>query len=309
MASSTRAIRFAIAGNLLIAVTKFVAAVIGGSSAMMSEGVHSLVDTGNGVLLLVGVRKSREPADREHPFGHGKDVYFYSLMVAVLIFGVGGGVSAYEGILHVLHPNPIDDPTLSYITLGIAAVFEGISWSVAVQEFRKSMGTRSAWATVRGTKDPTHFAVLFEDSAALIGILVAAGGVFLSHSYGMLRFDGIASILIGTTLCLVASVMLRESKGLLIGESAAPEVQSSIETLLAGDQDVDEVHRVLTMQLGPGTVLVNAELRFVQRLSGEQIVAAVQRLERRLRQAHPQVRQVFVEATALRPEVQSRDRS
>lgn len=301
MASSTRAVKFAIAGNLGIAITKFVAAVAGGSSAMLSEGVHSLVDTGNGVLLLVGVRQSQRPADPAHPFGHGKDLYFYSLMVAVLIFGVGGGVSIYEGILHVLDPAPIESALLSYITLAIGVGFEGMSWYVALKEFRKTMGPRTTWAAIRATKDPTHFAVLFEDSAALVGLGMAAGGIFLSDQFGLTRFDGIASILIGVTLCTVAAVMLRETKGLLIGESAEAEVLQDIRQTLAAERDVAEVQRVLTMQLGPGSVLLNADLRFVPRLSAEGIADAVGRVEQRLRESHPEIQQIFVEATGLRP--------
>ena len=298
MASSTKAVKVAIAGNLAIAISKFIAAAIGGSSAMAAEAIHSLVDTGNGVLLLVGVHRSRKPPDRQHPFGHGKDLYFYSMMVAVLVFGVGGGISIYEGLLHILHPRAIESARLSYLTLVLSAFFEGASWLVAVRQFLAIKGSRSFWSTVRATKDPTHFAVLFEDSAALLGIAFAAIGICLSHSFGMPRADGAASIFIGLTLCFVATVMLRETKDLLIGEAARPDVLEDIRQMLADDPDVVSVRRVLTMQLGPGSLLVNADLQFRPPLTTADMSRAVRRIEGHLRERHQEIQQVFIEAAA-----------
>ncbi|MGI9175019.1 MAG: cation diffusion facilitator family transporter, partial [Rhodothermales bacterium] len=217
MASSKKAIYAAIVGNFAIAITKFIAAGISGSSAMLTEGIHSLVDTGNGGLLLFGLHRSRRPADEQHPFGYGKEVYFWTLMVAVLIFGLGGGISIYEGIQHMLHPEPIGDPTLSYIVLALAIVFEGIVWFIAWREFNRLRGDVSSWRFIRATKDPTLFAVLFEDTAALLGLVVALVGIFLSRQLEMPILDGAASVVIGVILCVTATLLLKESKGLLVG--------------------------------------------------------------------------------------------
>ena len=169
------------------------------------------------------------PPDADHPFGHGKELYFYTLMVAVLIFAVGGGVSIYEGIQHVLHAEEaMDDPTINYIVIGLAILFEGFAWATALKGFLKVKGEYSVWQAVRTGKDPTLFAVLFEDTAAIAGLVVAAAGIYLGHALGRPEIDGIASILIGVILCVVAVLLLRESKGLLLGESASPAVRESI---------------------------------------------------------------------------------
>lgn len=299
MASSKRAIYAAIAGNFAIAVTKFIAAAVSGSSAMVSEGIHSLVDTGNGGLLLLGIHKSRRPPDAKHPFGYGKELYFYTLMVAVLIFGVGGGVSIYEGIRHVLHPAELGDPTLSYAVLGLAIVFEGIVWWIAWKDFRTAKGEQSTWAFIRGTKDPTLFAVLLEDTAALSGLVVALGGVGLSHALDMPVLDGAAAILIGVLLCAVASLLLYESKGLLLGEALHPAVRDEIRRLAAGVEGVERVGRVLSMHMGPDHVVLNLEVEFVGGLSVDGVERTVDRLERAVKEVHPEVRQIFVEAEGM----------
>jgi cation diffusion facilitator family transporter len=210
-ASSKRAVYAAIAGNLAIAITKFIAAFITGSSAMLSEGIHSVVDTGNGLLLLFGIRKARKPADISHPFGHGKELYFWTLIVAILIFAVGGGMSVYEGISHINHPAQLRDPLWNYLVLGSALIFEGLSWGIALKEFRKTQGRMSMWKAVRASKDPTTFTVLFEDSAAMLGLLVAFLGVFFSHRLNNTYLDGVASIIIGVILGVVA--VLRDDRG------------------------------------------------------------------------------------------------
>lgn len=299
MASSKKAIYAAIVGNFAIAVTKFIAAGISGSSAMFAEGIHSLVDTGNGGLLLLGIKRSKRPPDESHPYGYGKVVYFYTLIVAVLIFGLGGGVSLYEGIKHTLHPAKLGDPTMSYIVLALAILFEAAVWWVAWKEFKKLRGDASNWSYIRGSKDPTVFAVLFEDSAALAGLVAALIGIYLSHKLDMPILDGIASIVIGLILCLVASVLLYESKGLLIGEGTHPETVAAIRAMTRDDPAVQRVVRALTMHMGPEQVLLNLEVDFNKDLSGTEVELAVDRLEQRIRTAHPEVKHIFIEAESF----------
>jgi cation diffusion facilitator family transporter len=298
-ASSKTAIYAAIAGNLAVAATKFVAAGISGSSAMLSEGIHSLVDTGNGGLLLFGIKRSQRPADPQHPFGHGKDLYFYTLMVAVLIFALGGGVSIYEGVLHVVEPGPAKDPTMNYIVLGLAIIFESVAWFIALKGFLALKRQRSVWEEIRKSKDPTSFAVLFEDTAAIAGLLVAIVGIYLAHSLEMPELDGVASILIGTILCVVAVLLLRESKGLLVGESADPSVLDGIRRIIAQEPCVVSAGRLLTMHIGPKEILVNMDLDFSADLKAEEIARCVDRLEKRIRDQHPYVCNIFIEAESL----------
>ncbi|MGE3277660.1 MAG: cation diffusion facilitator family transporter [Vicinamibacterales bacterium] len=299
MSSSRHGIYAAIAGNLAVATTKFVAAAIGGSSAMLTEGIHSLVDTSNGVLLLLGLRLSQRPPDEAHPFGHGKELYFHTLMVAVLIFGLGGGVSIYEGILHVLEPAPVTDARLNYIVIALAVVFEGIAGGIALKGFLKTKGRESIWATIRSSKDPSSFAVLFEDGAAIAGLLVAAAGIFLSERLEMPELDGAASIVIGVLLCTVATLLLRESKGLLLGEAVKPDVSRAIRATAERDPAVESIGRLLTMHLGPEEILLNVDVRFRRELSGPEIAAAVDRLEKAIRDTDARVRHIFIEATLV----------
>ena len=214
----------AIASNLLIAATKFVAAFFSGSSAMLSEGIHSMVDTGNQALLLLGIHRSAKPPDESHPFGYGQELYFWSLVVAIILFGLGGGMSLYEGIIHFLEPEPLQDPLWNYVTLGAAVVFEGSSFLIALRELSRAENGKPLWTAVRASKDPTIFVVLFEDAAALLGILIAFLGIFSAHYYHNPRFDGVASMLIGATLVAVSIVLASECKGLLLGESVDPSI-------------------------------------------------------------------------------------
>ncbi len=296
---STTAVYAAIVGNMAIAIAKFLAAGVTGSSAMLSEGIHSLVDTGNGALLLLGIRQSKKPPDALHPFGHGKELYFWTLVVAFLIFGVGGGVSAYEGIRHLMDPRPLEDPTWSYVVLAIAAVFEGIVLWIALRAFREIKGTKSTWEEIRTTKDPTTFVVLFEDTAALAGLLVAFAGIYLGHRFHNPYFDGAASLLIGVILMAVAGFLGFESKGLLIGEGASAETLHSIRTLAEADPAVREVTNLLTMYFGPHTVLLTLEVAFAAGLPASERTSAVARLEERIRGRHPAIKHVFIEARSL----------
>lgn len=289
----------AIAGNLAIAITKFVAGGVTGSSAMLSEGVHSLVDTGNGVLLLWGIRQAAKPADERHPFGRGKELYFWTLIVAVLIFGIGGGISIYEGVKHIKEPEPQTNPTLNYIVLAFAFVFEGAAWYVAFREFKKVKGNLGFVRAVRESKDPTTFTVLFEDSAAMLGLIVAFVGVFLGHTLGIPELDGLASVVIGVILCGVASFLAYESKGLLIGEGLDPQTRADITKFVEADPDVERLVRALSLHFGPTDVLLTLEIAFRPGLSAAEAAGAIDRLDKAIRAEHPEVKHLFVEAQAI----------
>lgn len=309
VASGKKSIYAAIVGNALIAVTKFVAAAVTGSSAMLSEGIHSLVDTGNGGLLLVGLRRSRREPDTLHPFGYGKEVYFWTLVVAMMIFAGGGGVSIYEGIKHIRHPSELGDPTVAYLVLGLSALFEGWALSVAYKEFKASRGSVGTWRAIRRAKDPTSFAVLLEDSAAMAGIGVAALGIFLSHALQMPLLDGTASVLIGLILVSVAYVLARETRGLLVGEAAAPEVVECAREIATRDEAVESVVKILTMHMGPDEIVVAMDLRFYRKLQSHEIADAVNRIERAIKAEHPDVRYLFMEVESIARREADRDLS
>ncbi|WP_445632557.1 cation diffusion facilitator family transporter [Nostoc sp. DSM 114161] len=297
--SSKKTIFAAMGANLAIAITKFIAAYITNSSAMISEGIHSFVDTIDQLLLLLGLRMSQKPADDSHPFGYGQELYFWTLIVAIFIFAIGGGMSIYEGITHLINPSPLEDPIWNYIVLGVAIIFECFSWTVALKEFLPTKGNQGFWEAIKNSKDPTIFTVLFEDSAAILGLLVALLGVFLGHLFNNVYFDGIASIIIGVILAIVAVLLATESKGLLVGESANPQTIANIRSLSKTEPGVQEVIRVLTMQLAPQEVLLNLEIQFSKKLTGEEIASTVDNLEAKIRQKHPEIKQIFIEAKSL----------
>jgi cation diffusion facilitator family transporter len=298
--SSNLAIYGALAGNAAVAISKFIAAAITGSSAMIAEGIHSTVDTGDQLLLLWGKHRSRRPPDSDHPFGHGKELYFWSLMVAVLIFGIGGGMGVYEGVTHLLHPGKLEDPTWSYVVLGISFVFEGISLGIALHEFFKAKPPgRGVWQQIRRSKDPSLLAVVFEDSAALVGIVFAFLGVFLGHVTGSHYFDGSASICIGLLLAAVAVALARESKGLLIGEAMDPAQSRQIAAIVQQDPAVDQAGEPLSMVLGPEQILLNLDIEFRGGQSLEALESAIRRIEKRIRAEHPAVKRIFIEASAI----------
>jgi cation diffusion facilitator family transporter len=296
MADSKIAIYGAIAANVAIAVTKFVVAGITGSSAMLSEGIHSGVDTLNGILLLVGLRLSQRPATSEHPFGHGKELYFWSLIVAVLIFGLGGGVSFYEGVQHVRLPEPMQDPMWNYVVLGAAGLFEGWSFVVALRQFRKQAGSTPFWEALHRSKDPSTYTVLAEDAAALAGLVIAALGIALSHALALPQLDGIASILIGLLLAGVAVALIRESRGLLIGEGIRPETAQAIRSIALAQPNVRDVGRVLSMYIGPDDVLVTMDLDFADGTVAADAGTAIAAVERQVRERYPMIKRLFVEA-------------
>jgi len=292
--SSKSVVYAALAGNVLVAVTKSVAAAMTGSSANLSQAVHSLVDTVNEVVLLYGYRRAARTPDPVHPLGYGRELYFWSFIVAVLLFALGAGAAVYEGVLRVITPEPIQGALINYIVLGLSFVFEGLSWHVALRAFRAAKGNLSYWQAFRKSKDPPAFMVLFEDSAALIGIVIAALGIFAADTLQMPIFDGGASILIGLVLAFSASLLARESKGLLIGERADERIAASIESLACEEPEVMGANGILTVQLAPNQIVVALSLEFADELRTPQIEASVFRLENRIREQHPQVMALFV---------------
>lgn len=289
----------AMIANLAIAASKLIVASISGSSAMLSEGIHSLADTGNELLLLLGLRRSGRPADATHPYGHGKELYFWSLIVAVVLFAVGGGMSIYEGLNHVLHPEPIKSPLWNYVVLAIAFVFEGGSFLVSVRELRKRNATAPLWQAFRWSKDPSVYTVVAEDAAALAGLVVAFAGVFLADRLGIPELDGVASLVVGAILIVVAVLLVIESRNLLIGESASPALVEDVRRIAEDDPDVLRAGYPLTMHLGPDEVLLNLDLEFRPELSGDALRTAIARIEFAIREKHPEVTRVFLESTSL----------
>lgn len=284
----------ALVANLGIAVAKFVAAGISGSSSMATEGIHSLVDSGNQVLLLFGQKRAARLPDAAHPFGYGRELYFYAFVVAILIFAVGAGVSIYEGIVHFQDPHPIGDPTLNYVVLAIAVVLEGTSWGIAVRELGRSKGNQSWWRAVRRSKDPPAFIVLFEDSAALIGLAIAAIGIWASIHFEDARIDGLASIAIGVVLAGVALLLARESKGLLIGEAADPELIANLRRVLEGHDEIDHVNHVRTVHTGPQSVFVAVSADFRDDISMGVAETLIEQLEDRMRAVSPAIASIYI---------------
>ena len=287
--SSKKVIYAALVGNLLVAATKFAAAAITGSSAMLSEAVHSLVDTGNEVLLLHGLRRAARPADQAHPFGHGREVYFWSFVVALSVFALGSGVSLYEGIHHVREPVPITRPVVNYVVLALALVFEGASWRVAFKEFRGEKGQQTFLEAARRSKDPTTFMVLFEDSAAVLGLVIALAGTLAAELLDRPVLDGVASIAIGILLALVAAFLARESKGLLIGEPAQSEVSDAICAIVTAQPGIERANGLFTVHVGPRQVVAGITVDFRDDLTARQVEDIVARVEARVRQAHPEI--------------------
>lgn len=294
--SSKKVIYAALAGNALIALTKFGAAALTGSSAMLSEGIHSAVDTGNQFLLLHGLRRASKPADDLFPFGYGKEIYFWSFAVAILIFALGAGISLYEGILHLYRHAELTSPSVNYIVLAIAFVFEGIAWGIALREFNKAKGKRGYWEAIKHGKDPSLFIVLFEDSAAMLGIIAAFIGVLLTSVTGNALFDALASIVIGVILGVTAIMLAAETKGLLIGESANREVIKCIRRLALDVPEILQINEVLTMHIGPNYILVNLSVEFSDETTAVEIEKVVAGLDYAIKAECPNVKRLFVEA-------------
>ena len=284
----------ALASNLAIALTKFVAAAVTGSSAMLSEGVHSLVDTINELLLLYGMKRAARPLDTSHPFGYGRELYFWSFIVALLVLALGAVASFYEGVNHMLNPEPMRSPLINYLILAASFGFEGASWWVGLKAFRAAKGELGYMDAFRESKDPTTFTVLFEDSAALLGLLIAALGIAAAQAFDAPRFDGAASIGIGLVLLVSSMLLARETKGLLIGESAHPHLRDGILRIAAKDADVRTANGVLTVQMGPQQVVAALSVEFHDALNTTQIEKCVNRIEAAIKQAHPDITTLFV---------------
>lgn len=293
---SNRVIVLAFVGNFLIAISKFVAAAITGASSMFAEGVHSLVDSGNQLLLLFGLKRSRRPADAKHPFGYGMEVYFWSFVVAILLFSIGAGVSIYEGIEKARHPHPVASPHVNYIVLCLAVVFEGYAWHAAYKEINARRGKMGILQYVRRSKDAPLFVVLFEDSAALLGIFVALLGLVGAQVLDMPVLDGYASVAIGCLLALAAVLLAIETKGLLIGEAADPQIVETINEIVSEDEKVLTVNEVLTMHLGPDDILVTLSVDFHDDYSSRDVERSISQIERKTKDRFPQVRRLFIEA-------------
>lgn len=298
MASSKTAIYSALAANLLIAITKFIAAIITLSSAMVSEGIHSTVDTANEILLLLGMRKSKKKADAERPFGYGKELYFWSFIVSILIFGVGGAISFYEGITHLQHPHKIEDPMWNYIVLGAALLFDGISFIIALKHFNKVRGEQSFWATVKKSKDPTSFVVLFEDAADVLGLIVAFLGVYLGHVYNSPYFDGVASIIIGIILTAVSLLLTKESRSLLMGETAPSHAIEKIIGIAESNSAVARIVNHLSMVLSPNETLLILRVMIKADLSSTETIEAIKKMKKEIQDQLPNFKQVYVEPVA-----------
>ena len=298
----------ALAGNLAIAIAKFVAAGISGSSAMLSEGVHSLVDTSNELLLLYGMRQAARPPDAVHPFGHGRELYFWSFIVALLVFALGAGVSVYQGVTRILHPVALERPLVSYVVLGLAAVFEGSTWWVALREFRASKGRLGYLEAIHVSKDPPNFMVLVEDTIALLGLGIAAMGTAAAHAFGLPVMDGIASVLIGLLLGVVALFLARETKGLLIGEEARSEITATICRLAREQPGIEHANGLMTVQLGPNQVVAALSVDFADDLTAGQVEALVAELEERVRELHPEVVTILLKPQSVEAFESSRER-
>ena len=284
----------ALLANLGIAVAKFIAAAISGSSSMLTEGVHSLVDTGNQALLLYGAKRAKRPPDPEHPFGYGRELYFWSFVVAILIFGLGAGVSVYEGYVHIAEPAPLESATVNYVVLGVALVLEGASWTIAMREFAKAKGDSGWWQAIQASKDPASFIVLFEDSAALAGLGVAGVGVWVSHAWHDPRIDGAASIVIGLILAVVATLLAREAKGLLIGERADPGVIACVRAILDREPRIVHINHVRTIHTAPERVFVAISADFDDTLTMGEGERLIERIECELKAAMPALSSIYI---------------
>jgi cation diffusion facilitator family transporter len=291
---NNRTLLIAFAANLGIAVSKFVAAAFTGSSAMLTEGIHSVVDSLNQLLLLWGRRQSRKPADAKHPFGYGRELYFWSFVVAVLVFALGAGVSVYEGVLHIIHPEAAMSPIVAYAVLAFAFLLEGGSTLAAFREFRAAKGSLSWFQAVRQSKDPPAFIVLLENGAAMAGILVAAAGVALAQATGNPFFDGAASIAIGLILGVTALVLAIESKALLIGEAADPALVGSIRAAAEAEPGIVGVGHILTVHSSPDQITVAMNADFEDSITAGEVERIIARIETRVKADWPAVKRLYI---------------
>ena len=295
MAKNNKSIYSALAANILIAVTKFIAGGISNSSSMISEGIHSMVDTVNQLLLLYGLKRSHKAADSLRPFGYGKELYFWSFIVSILIFGLGGGISIYQGIQHIIHPEPLQDPTWNYVVLGFSMLLEGWSFIVAVREFNSVRNGLSWWDAIVKSKDPSSFLVLFEDGAAVLGLLIVLVFMLVGHHFGIDYLDGIASVLVGLLLVFVSAILARESRSLLMGEGIAPETRDKIKLLAEQDQAVLSVPNILSTYQSPEEVILMLICVFKPDLDTEDITDSISRVRAAVKTAFPFARFVIIQ--------------
>lgn len=293
---SRKVIFAALAGNTLIAITKFMAAAYTGSSAMLSEAIHSVVDTGNQGLLLYGMKRSKRPPDEKHPFGYGMEIYFWSFVVAIMVFAVGAGVSFYEGVHKIMRPEAMTSPLLNYAVLGFAMIFEGSALFIAYKEFGKVRGNFGLFEAVRRSKDPTLFTVLFEDTAAMLGLAVAFCGIFIAHTFDMPWVDGATSLVIAFILAGTAILLAIETKGLLIGEAASPVVIKGVHKIINRHKEIGNINEVRTMHLGPDDILLALSVDFIDKLPSERVEAIIYELETQIKGEYPEIRRLFIEA-------------
>ena len=283
-----------ILGGLIVAITKFAAAALTGSSAMTSEAIHSLVDTGNSLLLLYGIRRAKQTPDHTHPLGYSREIYFWSFIVAVLVFALGAGVALYEGIAHILNPEPIQSPLINYIVLAISALLDGATWWLALRQFKGSLNFGALFNKFRTSKNPTQFVVLFEDTAGMIGLIIAFAGTYFSVMLKLPMLDGVASILIAVVLATTAVLLAVETKGLLIGETADQSVIDSILTISGKMQGVVHANGVITAQIGPEQIVVMLSIEFADELRTPEIEEKVLEIERQVRNQHHEVTALFI---------------
>ena len=294
-AGSKKVIYAALVGNGLIAITKFIASAMTGSSAMLSEAIHSVVDTGNQGLLLYGIKKSNRKADESHPFGYGMEIYFWSFVVAILIFAIGAGISIYEGVHKLQHPEPIKSPHINYIVLTLALIFEGVAWTIAYKEFNKIRGNQGIFEAVRHSKDPTVFTVLFEDTAAMLGLIVAFIGILAASEFGVSWGDGFASICIGIILAATAVLLAFETKALLIGEAANPALIKSIKERTLSRQTILHINEIRTMHMGPNDILLALSVDFQDDITAGEVEKKIAHLEQEIKTAYPEIKHLFIE--------------
>lgn len=295
---SSKVVLTALFGNLAIAVTKYAAAFYSGSSSMMSEAIHSTVDTGNELLLFYGLKRSQRPADPRYPLGNGREVYFWSFIVALMIFAMGAAVSVYQGIQHIREPETATNHTITYIVLALSFVFEFISWWVALRNLRAANPGIPILQAARRSKDPSTFTVLLEDTAALSGLVMAFVFILIAQQTGDPRWDGVGSICIGLVLAVTSMFLARESKSLLMGERALPEVEQKLRELIGNVPEVATIHGIQTLQLGPQEVLLVALVAFRDDLDVPQVENAIMRIEKIIRSSDPQVTKCIIEPVA-----------
>ncbi|MBL4756126.1 MAG: cation transporter [Rhizobiales bacterium] len=295
---SKKAIFASMAGNGLIAITKFAAAGYTGSSAMLSEAIHSVVDTGNQVLILYGMHRSKQKADATHPFGYGRELYFWSFVVAILIFALGAGVSIYEGVDKILRPHEVSNPFINYIVLALAFVFEGAASWIAVKEFNAVRNGRSWIRAIRDSKDPGLFIILFENAAAMIGLVVAFVGIYAAQYLNLPMLDGVASVGVGIVLAVTAVLLAYETKALLIGEAAAEYLVEGVEDIVAGEDAVCHINELRTMHMGPDDVLLALSLDFKDGIAVGRVEDSIYKLENNIKNRFPEVKRIFIEVQA-----------